>query len=243
MSLAKLLENKFRGDIRHRGAAYVKAGRVSITKVTSDHIFAVVRDGSEHQTQLSRDDGELKMFCSSVEGTSKPPTTKYLWATILAVDEGDYLSSEPRPGNIPPFISDSPEYQWSDDEWIDGLDDLEYGGNATAESAKSAAGSSSVETQRKRRDWEIKLGKLREDLHSGHSSNIDSERDSEIFYEIDIQASKQAEALIIQTSQRQRRANGEWGKLKPLKLRPGQFDHIVEEIDPANPFIFVRRDP
>ena len=88
MSLAKLLENKFRGDIRHRGAAYVKAGRVSITKVTSDHIFAVVRDGSEHQTQLSRDDGELKMFCSSVEGTSKPPTTKYLWATILAVDEG-----------------------------------------------------------------------------------------------------------------------------------------------------------
>lgn len=229
MSLAKLLENKFRGDIRHRGAAYIKAGRVSITKVTPDNIFAVVRDGSEHQTQLTRQDGDLKMFCSSVEGTSKPPTTKYLWATILAVDEGEYLSAAPRPGDIPPFVSDSPDYQWSDDDWIEGLDDLEYGGPTAEPSAKKSAGA--VETKRKRKDWELKLNKLRDDLKSGHSAGSDSERDSEIFYEIDVAASQQAETLIVQTSQRQRRTNGEWGKLKPLKLRPGQFDHIVEEID------------
>ena len=35
----------------------------------------------------------------------------------------------------------------------------------------------------------------------------------------------------MQTSQRERRANGQWGKLKPLKLRPGQLDDIEREED------------
>ena len=55
-------------------------------------------------------------------------------------------------------------------------------------------------------------------------------REREIFYEIDVAASKDADRLIIQTSQRQRRASGHWGKLKPLKFRPGEF----EELDHAD---------
>ena len=57
MTLSELLESKFRGDIRFRGAAYLQAERVSIARVTPDHVFGVVRDGVEYQTQLSRDDG------------------------------------------------------------------------------------------------------------------------------------------------------------------------------------------
>src|SRR5690606_34710148 len=33
------------------------------------------------------------------------------------------------------------------------------------------------------------------------------------------------------TSQRQRRSNGQWGKLKPLKLRPGRLEEIEHADD------------
>ena len=37
----------------------------------------------------------------------------------------------------------------------------------------------------------------------------------------------------MQTSQRQRRANGQWGKLKPLKLRHGEYDELEHPDDRA----------
>jgi len=47
MTLAQVLEGQFRGDIRFRGAAYLKAERVAITRVTPETIFAVVTDGTD----------------------------------------------------------------------------------------------------------------------------------------------------------------------------------------------------
>ena len=64
MSLSELLENRFRGDIRFRGVAYLKAERVSLTRITADHVFGLVRDGVEYQTHLSREDGQLRMYCN-----------------------------------------------------------------------------------------------------------------------------------------------------------------------------------
>ncbi|HET6327638.1 MAG TPA: hypothetical protein VFG04_23345, partial [Planctomycetaceae bacterium] len=88
MTLAELLEGRFRADVRFRGAAYLKAERVAIARVTADELFAVVRDGVEYQTQLSRQDGQLKMFCNCVVSAQTEPACKHLWGTILAVDEG-----------------------------------------------------------------------------------------------------------------------------------------------------------
>ena len=48
---------------------------------------------------------------------------------------------------------------------------------------------------------------------------------------MDLEASKEAGKLVIQASQRQRRAGGQWGKIKPLKVRPGELDHIEHEDD------------
>lgn len=45
MTLAELLQNRFRADLRHRGAAYVEAERISLVRVTPENVFAVVQDG------------------------------------------------------------------------------------------------------------------------------------------------------------------------------------------------------
>ena len=109
MTLSELLESKFRGDIRFRGAAYIQAERVSVIRVTPDHLFAVVRDGVEFQTQLSRDGGALTMTCNCV-GTSANPSNnlncKHLWATILAADTCHYVAGSAKPGFIPPFAAE-----------------------------------------------------------------------------------------------------------------------------------------
>ncbi len=241
MSLAKVLEHLFRGDVRHRGAAYLKAARVSIVRVSPDNLYAVVRDGQEHQTQLSRVDGELKMFCSSVEGTNKPSTTKYVWATILAVDEGGYLSGTAKPDAIPPFITNDPhsiyDQGWEEDEEAVDDDELGMGGNSSVALKRAAASSAATEAvvsslrAAPLKDWEQRLKKITDDNPAIIRHREVTERESEILYEIDVEASKQTLDLVIQLSMRQRRTGGGWGKIKPLKLKPGQLDHIESPED------------
>ena len=85
MSWSSVLESKFRGDVRFRGQAYVKADRVAITRVTADELFAVVADGTEFHTQLTRRDDQLLMNCSCPASNANPHECrcKHVWATIL----------------------------------------------------------------------------------------------------------------------------------------------------------------
>jgi superfamily II DNA or RNA helicase len=226
VSLVKLLEEKFRGDVRFRGAAYLQADRVAITRVTAENVHAVVRDGVEYHTQLNRRNGDLRMFCTCVgEGQSREPACKHLWATILAVDAGDYLTEAARPGHVPPFTPEAEPPAADEDLWDDDL----LGGDVFQPRERRRATKTAV--QPRLRDWELKLGQLRAELSPAARGETTTEREREIFFEIDLQESWNAGELVVQTSQRQRRTSGQWGKLKPLKLRPGRLDEIEHEDD------------
>ncbi|SFI45434.1 DEAD/DEAH box helicase [Planctomicrobium piriforme] len=232
MSLTQLLETKFRGDIRFRGQAYLEADRVSIARVTADDLHAIVRDGVEYQTHLSRLEGELRMFCSCVgEGQSRDPACKHLWATLLAVDAGSYLTGAAKAGQVPPFVSETRYKPLDLSSWDE--DDLE-GGDVyipTEASTKTAAAAAPRAPRQQPREWETKLRDLRNQMPASSRTCAAAEsREREIFYEIDVPESRKSQQLVIQTSQRQRRSNGQWGKLKPLKVRPGR----LEEVDHAD---------
>jgi len=236
MTLSELLESKFRGDIRFRGAAYIQAERVSVIRVTPDHLFAVVRDGVEFQTQLSRDGTGLVTSCNCVGTSANPssnPNCKHLWATILAADAGHYVSGSAKPGYIPPFAVE-------DDEPLEfDMDDLEAEADeyfaASPRSVKLRPAERAVRPEPaapvRQREWETRLSDLRKAMQGEETAVSPAARERQVFYEIDAAASEEAGLIIIQTSQRQRRANGEWGKLKPLKLRPGRFEEIYDDED------------
>ncbi len=225
MTLAELLESTFRADLRYRGVAYLKAERVSITRVTADHVFGVVRDGVHYQTQLSRQNGELKMYCNCAR-TQKFGVCKHLWATVLAVEEQGYLTGPPRPGYIPPFVTLS---DWPARDEIEWDEDSEIGVLPPPEKKKTP--SEETHAGPPLRQWEALLEELRREMQQNELATPTVEREREIFYEIDIAASRSAGQLVIQTSQRQRRANGQWGKLKPLKMRPGHLEEVTNEDD------------
>jgi len=231
MTLAELLQSKFRADIRFRGVAYVKAERVSITRVMENHVFGVVRDGSEFQTQLTRDGEELRMHCNCASESQPNLACKHLWATILSVDEGRLLTATPRPGHIPPFLTESPPVALNDiDEDLD-LDDDLLPPRVRQTTTRQPAAEPQTSPPTPLNPWEAKLHKLRQQMDTQESSTNQPTRERDIFYEIDIEHSDAARQLVIQTSQRQRRANGQWGKLKPLKLRPGKPESIDRSDD------------
>jgi superfamily II DNA or RNA helicase len=236
MTLSELLESKFRGDIRFRGAAYIQAERVSVIRVTPDHLFAVVRDGVEFQTQLSRDASGLAMTCNCV-GTSANPSSnlncKHLWATILAADSGHYVAGSAKPGYFPPFaVGDDEPLEFDIDSLDAEADEYFTHSNRSTKVRSTEREARPLEaTPPRLKEWESRLSDLRKAMQGEESTAALAGRERQVFYEIDAAASEEAGLIIIQTSQRQRRANGEWGKLKPLKLRPGRFEEIDDDED------------
>lgn len=256
MALAKLLEGQFRGDIRFRGEAYVEEERVAVTKMTADDLVAVVRDHkSEHEATLTRHDGELKMFCSCSADAPKPKMCKHLWAVILTVDKENLLSAPPSLSSMPPFAAGFDDGEDSiDDLWVDDLasaafdapdvatvdfgdpsfdefDDMPATGRRSPRKSSNGSVATAEPVQRQIPGWLGQLRTLRTEMRSRGTKKAGSERDREIFYEIDLLGSREARQLVIQVSQRQRRANGQWGKVKPLKVKAGQLEEIELDDD------------
>lgn len=236
MTLAELLESRFRGDVKFRGAAYLQAERVSVTRVTADNLFAVVRDGVEYQTQLSRQDNVLKLACNC--GMAAAPTggniqCKHVWATVLAADAGNYVSGSIKPGYIPPFVFEQEPLEFDiDDDWDADEVAVAELPRVTSRKLRSSAVEAEIPAAPvAQREWESRLLELRRSMQETDAANSSAGKERQIFYEIDAAASEEAGTLIVQTSQRQRRANGEWGKLKPLKLKPGRFEEIDDDED------------
>ena len=226
MTLAELMQNRFRADLRHRGAAYVEAERIALVRVTPENVFAVVQDGAEYQTQLRYQPDDVSMFCTC-EQFARARTCKHLWATILSADLNGFVNPAIRPGRILPFVAQA-AYQPI------AVDDLSGGDDEGDVSLPRGRARTKPErpVEVPLRPWELRLAELRGDMNGTTDGRGRSEpQERQIFYEVDLAASREADKLVIQASQRQRRAGGQWGKLKPLKVRPGELDQIELEDD------------
>ena len=155
------------------------------------------------------------------------PHCKHLWATILAADSGNYIAAGAKQGYIPPFAAEDDHLDFGAEDWDDVDDDEAYssiGNNRSQKRADRVSIRAEIEANNapRLREWESRLSELRKAMQGDDVSNSSASagRERQIFYEIDAVASEEAGLVIIQTSHRQRRSNGEWGKLKPLKLKP-----------------------
>ena len=232
VSLSSTLESKFRGDIRYRGQAYVKAERVAITRVTADELFGVVEDGTEFQTQLTRRDDAMLMTCSCAKGQGNPHEVrcKHVWATILQAEQTGYINDASKPNYYPPFTTEEEPLEWEYDE--DDWDEVPSGDAVrTVNSNRRKMKPAAVVVEPRVREWETQLNLLRNSMDAGEAAPSTELRETEIFYEIDVRQSQLEKQLVIGLVQRQRRNNGSWGKLKPLRVRANRFDDVTLEED------------
>ena len=232
MSLSSLLESKFRGDIRFRGQAYVKAERVAITRVTADELFGVVADGTEFQTQLTRRDDTLLMTCSCANGHGNPHEVrcKHVWATILQAEAAGYINEAAKLNYFPPFATEEEPLEWEYDE--DDWDEVPSGDAVRPVSLnRKRMKPAAVVVEPRVREWESQLNQLRSTLDAGDAAPSAELRETEIFYEVDVKQSQLEKQIVIGLVQRQRRNSGTWGKLKPLRVRANRFDDVSLEED------------
>ncbi len=225
MSLIKVMEPRFRGDIRFRGAAYVQSERVEITHVTDDRLYGVVHDGDEFQTQLSREETQLIPFCTCARPGQLEIYCKHVWATILIAEDQGYINGGVRVGHFPPFIAVDEDLDLDLDS--DLFDDIAIG-EAYAPTQQKTRATRTIEKPLS--DWERRLKSIRDDLDEGELASATS-REREILYQLDIAASREHGQIIVDVAQRQRRESGQWGKLKPLKLKPGKLDDVERAED------------
>jgi superfamily II DNA or RNA helicase len=222
VSFSKVLEPRFRGDIRFRGAAYVQGERVEITHVTTEHVYGVVQDGQEFQTQLSRSENQITPFCTCAKPGQQEIHCKHVWATILMAESTGYVNGAVRPGYFPPFSA----MEDPDDVGLDAdiFDDIVSGDVFIPPPTKKRQAVETV-VDHPTTEWERRLRNLAEELDGEANANATS-RETELLYQLDLSESREHGRIIVDVAQRQRRANGGWGKLKPLKLKPGKLDEI-----------------
>lgn len=232
MTLAEVLGTKFRGDIKFRGAAYWEAERVALVQVTPNLVTGIVKDGQDFHTQLSREGDQLRMFCNCSHNGQSDATCKHIWATVLAVDASQLMTGTPRPGHIPEFAAAGHSSSTIDQTFDFDDDDDTSRDLYQPKSIKWTPAETTAAVVAQRKDWETKLDQIRNRLdHSWDDGQKSTAGEREINYEIDIDESRAAQCVVVQISQRQRRANGHWGKLKPLKLRAAGLAEIEEEQD------------
>jgi len=230
VTLAEILENRFRGDIRLRGEAYLKAERVAITHVSEKTILGSVRDGAEYQTQLSRAKGDLRLQCSCVDEAGRKPACKHLWATVLAADDAGYVSGSLKPGHIPPFvIGETPKQEY--DFEIDSDDEMLVPPGFAAAKRPVSEWEPAEFSPPPRAGWEAQLDGVRSQLEEHLATAVGERTDREVIYEIDRARTREAGQLVVQISQRQRRADGRWSSRKVLRIRPDRLDEIENDGD------------
>ena len=226
MTLSELLQNRFRADLRHRGAAYLEAERVSLVRVTAENVFGVVVDGVEYQTQLRYQESDIALFCTC-DQFAKSKACKHLWATVLTADLEGCVHPSLRPGRLAPFVVRESSLPIS-------VDDLTSGVDFDAEPHKGNGRTTAVSPRKSEprlKPWEARLNELGEEISAEGTGSKAQSSDRQIYYQIDLEGSREAGKLVIQASQRQRRSSGQWGKIKPLKIRPGELDQIEHEDD------------
>ena len=185
VSLIKVMEPRFRGDIRFRGAAYVQGERVEITHVTDDRLYGVVHDGDEFQTQLSRDETQVVPFCTCAKAGQQEIHCKHVWATILIAEDQGYINGSVRAGHFPPFVAMDDDVDLDLDS--DLFDDISIG-EAYAPTQQKTRAARTIE--KPLNEWERRLKTIRDDLDEGELASATS-REREILYQLDIAASRE----------------------------------------------------
>ncbi|NNJ26455.1 hypothetical protein LzC2_25420 [Planctomycetes bacterium LzC2] len=247
MTLADSLQKQFRADLRFRGAGYLDADRVTQLALTPDKLVAAVQEkAGEFTCDLDRSGGTLRMSCTCPQ-SGKLGVCKHLWGAVLLADRDKLLTGPVRGGEIPPFVADDPVTSNFGSAWdFDDDEDDDFAPGPSARAYAAPAGGllgeepeeeSDIATmerpaaappEEKARPWERALAGVAAEVAAPRKGNS-AER--QIFYELDLPASRKERRIVIQVSQRQRRASGQWGKLKALRVRPGDLDMIEREGD------------
>ena len=208
MSISSHLARHFSAGVRQRGQAYFGGGQVRMLQGSATEFEARVRGTETYEVMLEVRGSSLRLQCDCPHFETGEPC-KHLWAAILAAEKLRYLSAA---ASVTTVVT-RPTFTAPMDAELTGATSL-YPPPAP---------------------WRSRLSELMQNVpdRSGAASwRWPAHR--QIVYLIDRRATSENGALSLGLYTRERRSDGEWGRMTPLSLRrvdiprlPDTADHTI----------------
>jgi hypothetical protein len=191
---------------QERGRQYYIRGAVKQITGDSTSVKAVVQGTMRYNVEIASIDDFIDYSCSCPYFERDLEPCKHIWATCLAAEQRGYLRGlgHGRAGDRFPIQRVS----------------------FLRTAATKPASVKDLPT------WRKQLAPLLSALEAQESRNrLSAPAEREFLYVIDTEDTQFAERLVVEIVQRERRANGAWGKLKIKKLALGEIDEVPDAAD------------
>jgi len=210
-SLQSRLASTFPRTIQDRGRTYFSQRTVEIRSHDETSLYGTVIGSEVYSVTIEVTPKKITLQCTCPYFTGSGPC-KHLWAMILAADSQGLLRKA---------LTDPPkqiglEYGESDDdeEW-----DPEPLYSAPAELPQPRKGRRS--TPARKEGWRNRLEMVEQVVTAQPSrGNAPWPESRKVYYSIDLAASLESQHLVVDVMGRDRRADGEWGVMKPAAVDP-----------------------
>ena len=224
MSLSTRCQSAFSSKTCTRGRSYANNGRVSFEYADANSIEAFVRGSyGDYTVRLERDaDGDKLLHvtcnCPHFEDGN---LCKHIWATILKSEKSEEPLAIPGNGRIvlePHFLEGDGWDDWGDDE-----DPFEFG-----EQIFDGQGRRKTSSRR----WQQTFSNVVQETRRQQDFLPQSlDREAEAWFVIDLAASQQTNCVVVNLKQRERKKNGNWGKIKKLSFDITQINCFPDPND------------
>ncbi len=204
--MAGYLTTRFFQDVdsrtRSRGQSYFSAG--AVRKLSGDEwsVEARVQGSRLYDVDIFRLEDSFESSCSCPYYDGAADICKHIWATILAAEKTGYLRGD------------------DDNSWFQG--------------AQATVGfpdkRSSVAGLQKATDWRRHLERLSGVVREIPGAAV-RRQERQLLYLVQERQTLDRQKLTIRVSQRDRKRDGTWGKIKPQRIRPEEIASLPNDAD------------
>src|SRR5579864_184353 len=224
MDLSSALAPQVGSETRRRGEVYLREGRVRIVGHAKDYVSATVLGTAPYQVELERISDALAVSCTCPYYERDLDTCKHIWATVLAAGARGYLLSAAgkAPRRIEPADTDSWDLDDDEDLDLEQADGDRWPQPAGTGRRRTGAppprpvplppASRSPQTSKPPPDWRAHVARLGAALPPSPPPIED------LHYVLDLRSTASTGAIVLELVERNRKANGDWGKFRNLKL-------------------------
>jgi superfamily II DNA or RNA helicase len=210
MSLASKLAFQVDRGAQFRGLQLFERGSVQLTTVETNHVHADVHGGNVYEVCLQFLYGDLVVACACPYFADRG-ACKHIWATILQADREGALRAAANESRLK-LLEAEPE-----------------GAKSYTRLRRLTAPQARVQPPA----WQTEIGKVQSELEGAREVSAGVPEGAELLYVVDLDASRNTGAVVLDVRMRTRKKSGEWSAPKELRLAPGQVQSLPnpEDVD------------
>ncbi len=220
MTLASQLNFAFDDGVIRRGRQLWQSGAVRVKDADPHHVYGQVRGGSLYDVRIRLHDDDLEAWCDCAYFESNGPC-KHLWAFIIECDRRG-VPAEAFKKQIADLV---PEDEASLDSGED-FDDEDRDDSYRPRGARAYSA-----PQARYPEWHDHFAALESNLKLQDAADSLGQPPMEVWYVVDVGATRSSGELTIELHSRSLKKNGQWGVRKELRLNPHKAALLPDPVD------------